>query len=104
MGIYAKTPMVIGTCTIELYLPGIQSLKEKRSCLKSLIARLHREYNVSAAEVGLHDVWQSATVGMCVVSTSASHAEQMLETVLGWIERNRPDVMIVDAPIEVVHV
>lgn len=96
--------MIIGSCTLELYLPGIQSLKEKRSCLKSLIARLHREFNVSAAEVDLNDVWQSATVGMAVVTNNAGHAEQLLEAVLGWIERNRPDITIVEAVIEVVHV
>ncbi len=96
--------MVIGSCTLELDLPGIQSLKEKRSCIKSLLARVHREFNVSAAEVGLHDAWQSATVGMAVVSTNAGHAEQMLETILGWIERNRPDITIIDAAIEVVRV
>ncbi|MBZ0316709.1 MAG: DUF503 domain-containing protein [Anaerolineae bacterium] len=96
--------MVIGSCTLELYLPGIQSLKEKRSCLKSLIARVHREFNVSVAEVDLQDVWQSATVGMAVVSNNADHAEKMLEAVCGWIERNRPDITIIEAAIEVVHV
>jgi len=95
--------MVIGICTLELYLPGMNSLKDKRSVIKSVTARLNREFNVSAAEVGLNDVWQSSTVGVAVVTTAAAHAEQMLENVVSWLERHRPDVEIVDYRIETVH-
>ncbi len=95
--------MVVGTCTIELHLPGIHSLKQKRSCLKSLTARLHKTFNVSAAEVGLHDVWQSSTLGASVTSTTAVHATQVLENMVLWIEQNRPDVMVVDYHVEIVH-
>ena len=37
--------MVIGTCTIELYIPGNGSLKGKRRVIKSIIARVHNEFN-----------------------------------------------------------
>lgn len=96
--------MVVSTCQVELDLPGIESLKQKRSCLKSLAARLHREFNVSAAEVGLHDVWQSSTLGLAVVSTSADHGEHVLESAVRWIEEHRPDVTVIDYQIESVHV
>ncbi len=95
--------MVVATCLIELDLPGIGSLKQKRSCLKSLVTRLHRTFNVSAAEVDLHDVWQSSSVGVSVVSNSAVHAERVLQNMIVWIEQNRPDVMVVDYHIEVIH-
>jgi len=42
--------MVIGTCTIELHIPGSGSLKGKRWVIKSIIARVHNEFNVSIAE------------------------------------------------------
>lgn len=93
--------MIIGVCTIELYLPGLGSLKEKRSHLKALKNRLHREFNVSVAEVALHDVWQSATIGIAVVSTAPSHAEAVLEGVVGWIERHRPDLDVIDYAVDV---
>lgn len=92
--------MIIGVCTIELNLPGVASLKEKRSRLKSLKSRIHREFHVSAAEVALHDAWQSSTLGVAVVSTNASHAETVLENVVRWIEHNRPDLEVVDYAIE----
>ena len=94
--------MVIGTAVIELSLPGIHSLKQKRSLLKGLIARLHRQFNISCGEVDFHDVWQSAAIGIALVSTSAAHADQVLDRVVTWIEDNRPDVLVVDHNIEII--
>ena len=45
------TLMVIGACQLQLHLPGGASLKEKRALIKPLLVRLHREFNVAAAEV-----------------------------------------------------
>ncbi len=96
--------MVILAASVELYLPGVASLKEKRGILKSLIARLHKQFGSAVAEVDLQDVWQSATLGVAVVSTSAPHAEAVLEHMLGWVERNRPDVEIVSYTSEILHI
>lgn len=95
--------MIIGVCVIELHLPGIGSLKAKRSIIKSLASRLHREFNVSCAEIDQQDVWQSAMLGVAVVSTAAGHNQGVLENVVKWIEINRPDVMIVKHRIEIIH-
>ncbi len=95
--------MIVGTCLIELDLPGIGSLKQKRSCLKSLIAQVHKKFHVSAAEIDLHDVWQSSTLGVAVVSNGSVHAERVLESVVRWIEDNRPDVLIIDYHVESIH-
>jgi uncharacterized protein len=94
--------MFIGACTIELDLPGLGSLKEKRSVLKPLLARLHKEFNVSAAEVDLHDAWQSSTIGIVMVSTSAVHAQNLLNNLIHWIETYRPDVEVVDHYVEMI--
>ncbi len=95
--------MVIGSTVIELHLPGVRSLKEKRSILKRIIARIHKEFNVSCGEVALNDVWQSAALGVAVVSTSQPHAERVIENVVRWIEHNRPDLQVVDHHIEIIH-
>lgn len=95
--------MVIGVCTIEINLPGVTSLKEKRSRLKSLKNRLHREFNVSVSEIALHDAWQSGTLGVAVVSTATTHAENTLHKVVRWIEHHRPDLEVVDHQVEVEH-
>lgn len=96
--------MVIVAAVIDLHLPGVASLKEKRSILKSLIARLHKEFNIAVAEVDLHDAWRSAALGVAIVTTSAGHGESKLEAVLRWIEQNRPDVEIEDHTLEVIHI
>ena len=56
--------MIIVAATIDLDLPGVASLKEKRGILKSLIARLHKTFDIAAAEVDYHDAWQSAMLGV----------------------------------------
>jgi uncharacterized protein len=94
--------MFIGACIVELELPGLGSLKEKRSVLKGLIARLHKEFNVTAAEVDLHDVWQATSLGVATISTSAAHAQSLLNNLVSWIERNRPDLEVVDHYVELI--
>lgn len=95
--------MIIVAATIDLHLPGVRSLKEKRGILKPLIARLHKQFNIAAAEVDLHDVWQSGAIGVAIVSTSEAHGEAKLENVLHWIEHNRPNLEIVDHTLEIIH-
>ena len=78
--------MVIGVCQISLHLPDCHSLKEKRQIVKSIIARVHNQFEVAIAEVQDHDRWQIATLGMSCVSNSSQHASVMLEHVRNYIE------------------
>jgi uncharacterized protein YlxP (DUF503 family) len=94
--------MFIGACTLELDLPGMSSLKDKRSLIKSLSARLHKEFNVSVAEVDLLDAWQSTILGMAIVSNSAAHAQNLLNNVVRWLETHRPDLEVVDHYVELI--
>jgi len=64
--------------TWELHLDACQSLKDKRQILQSLKARLHNEFNVSAAETAHQDLWQRAEITVCVVSTDRTHAADVL--------------------------
>lgn len=93
---------VIGLCTLELYLPGMGSLKDKRSVLKSMLARLHNTFNVSAAEIDQHDTWQSAVIAIVLVSNSGKHTQQVMAKVVKWVEDTFPDVMITNETIEVI--
>jgi uncharacterized protein YlxP (DUF503 family) len=93
--------MIIGACTVELYLPGKKSLKEKRRLLKPLLLRLRKEFNLTTAEVDHHDVWQSTQIALVTVSTDARHAQRLLEQAVHWIENHRPDLSVVDWQIEI---
>lgn len=92
--------MVVGVCTIILQLPGDGSLKGKRRVIKSVIARLRQEFNLSVAEVGSQDNWQQAVLGLACVSSDQSYAHGLLERAVQWVEESRLDVQLVDYVIE----
>ena len=92
--------MNIGLCTIELHLPGSNSLKDKRSVLKSVCRRVHNEFNVAIAEVEEQDAWRSVVLGVVTVSNDAAYTHGLLTRVVEWIENTRLDVDLVDYQIE----
>lgn len=92
--------MPIGIVYLAIQLPGCQSLKEKRSRLKPLLARLHREFNVSAAELDQLDAWQSSILGCASLSNDMRHNQRVLQQIVDWVENNWSDVLIVEQHIE----
>lgn len=95
--------MNVGLLTIHLHIPGCTSLKEKRSRLKPLLARLHREFNISTAEVDRLDAWQEAVIACTLVSNDAGHTQRALQEVAGWIERAWPDLQITGEQLELLY-
>ncbi len=92
--------MTVALLTIHLHLPGCRSLKDKRSRLKPLLSRIHREFNVSAAEVGLNDRWQEGLVACALVSSDNGHAHRALQRILEFIPTHFPDLEIIDFRLE----
>ncbi len=86
--------MRIGLLTLNLYLPGCRSLKEKRRRLKPLLHRLRKEFNLAVAEVDAQDAWQTAVIACATVSNDGAHVQQMLQRVVEWIEQYCPDVTV----------
>ncbi len=93
---------MIATLTIHLHIPGCSSLKEKRSYLKPLLARLHREFNVSAAEMDLQDQWQEAVIVCAMVGNERGHLESALQNVAKWTEGHWTDGDIIEQRIEII--
>ena len=94
--------MPIGLLTLQVHIPGCKSLKEKRSRLKPLLSRLHREFNISVAEVDRQDAWQEAVIACSLVSNDSSFAQRSLQTVARWMESNWPDLELRDERIELI--
>lgn len=88
--------MVIGLCTIEVQIPESASLKHKRRVVKSVVARVRKEFNVSIAEVGHQDSWQLATLAAVCVSSDAGYAQGLLERVVRYIDNSRFDLVLLD--------
>ena len=92
---------MIATLTIPLHLPACGSLKEKRGRIKPLIARLHREFNVSVAEMDLQDKWQEAVIGCAMIGNDRAHLESALQNVAGWVEGHWTDGDVIEEKIEI---
>ena len=93
---------MIGILTVHLHLPTCSSLKEKRGRIRPLVARLHRQFNLSVSEMGLQDQWQEALITCAMVGNESGHLHSALQHVQKWMQANWPDGMIVDQKIELV--
>jgi hypothetical protein len=80
--------MVIGICHLDLVLRDNHSLKEKRRVVKSIIGRVKSKFNVSIAEVGNQDLWQSAQIGFCIAGNEKRFVNSSLDKVIYFIEES----------------
>ena len=94
--------MALGVLTLHIFLPGCTSLKEKRSRLKPLLARLHREFNISVAELDRQDSWQEAVIACALISNDNGHTQRSLQQVVRWLEDTWPDVNLLNERLEIV--
>jgi len=94
--------MHLGLLTLHIHLPGCKSLKQKRSRLKPLIARLQREFNISVAEVDYLDKWQDTIIACALVSNDNGHTQRSLQKIVYWIEAYWPDVDLINEQIEII--
>ena len=78
--------MVVGLLTAQVGIDSADSLKDKRQIVKSLLAHLRADFNVSASEVADHDVWRRAVLGIAVVATDSAFANAVLDKVVDHIE------------------
>jgi uncharacterized protein YlxP (DUF503 family) len=78
--------MVVGICSIDLRIPGNDSLKGKRSVVRRIKERVKHTFNVSIAEVEDLDLLQRAGLGIAFVSNDASHVHSTLSKVVNFIE------------------
>lgn len=90
----------VGLLTLEIYIPGVSSLKEKRGIVKPIIARLRKEFNVSVAEVDDQDHWGHAVLAVACVSASPDYAHGLLTRVAESVALWRLDAELVDYHIE----
>jgi hypothetical protein len=80
--------MTVGTLIIQIPLPGIGSLKDKRRIVKSLVERLQSRFNVSAAEVEAQDSHRIAVIGLAAVANDGAFVGRQLDTILDFIRND----------------
>ena len=81
--------MPIAYCTLELFLPYSQSLKEKRMVLRKAQDRLRARSNFSIAEMEYQDLWQRAKLAAVAVGPD----DAVLERATQQFVRNAEEIL-----------
>ena len=91
--------MIVGLLTLQLHLPEANSLKSKRSVIKSLKDRIRNKYNVSIAEIDMHDLWQRSILVAACVANEKKVVNQVLEGVRKTV-LSMPSAELIDSKME----
>src|SRR5512142_1013664 len=85
----SDSSLVVGVLKLNLLLPENHSLKGKRGVLKSIQSRVANRFNVSVAECGDQDLWQSAVLGFGAVGSDRRVVEALLQKVVDFVAEMR---------------
>lgn len=86
--------MPIVYCTLELYLPYAQSLKEKRMILRKAQDRLRARSNFSISEVEFQDLWQRAKLAAVTVGPDNAVLERVTQEFVREAENILADLLV----------
>ncbi|MFA6044352.1 MAG: DUF503 domain-containing protein [Phycisphaerales bacterium] len=73
--------MVIAILQFDLHIRGSESIKDKRRVVNSIKDTLHREHQVSVAEVGMQDSMHVSRLALALVATDGKFAGQVLDKI-----------------------
>lgn len=88
--------MWVGWIEFDILLGDVQSLKEKRSVIRPLLAELKRRFDVSVAEVGDHEQCRRTRVGAGLVAADRAHLVEVLDAVERFVAA-RPEIELLSA-------
>jgi len=86
--------MFIGSVVFDLHIPYANSLKSKRMVVKSFKEKLRSKFNVSVAEIGGQDTWQTAQIAVVTVAQDQHQVEKSIQSIVNFVEVNYPDIHI----------
>lgn len=78
--------MIVLSLELEIKLNEVDSLKEKRNILTSMIQKIKRRFNVSVIESQYQDDISWALLSMVCVSLSQKQAHQQMDAIIQFIE------------------
>jgi uncharacterized protein YlxP (DUF503 family) len=93
--------MNVGVCRLKLRLAENMSLKGKRQVIKPIITLIRNKYNVSIAEVEDNDLWQIATLGICFISNDSQYTDEVIASIINFINSGRFEVEIINQEVEI---
>ena len=95
--------MVVGTCELILHLPENHSLKGKRQVSRSLVQQIRARFNVSVAEVGELDRWQTLALGVTCVTNDSRFADEVLSKIVDFVEDHNGGAVLHQHHIEILR-
>ncbi|MBN1607190.1 MAG: DUF503 domain-containing protein [Polyangiaceae bacterium] len=94
--------MIVGVLRLVLQIPEANSLKARRSVVRSFKERVRARLPVTIAEIGDAERYQVASFGVAVVSSDARRCQEVLGRVAS-MARTLPDAVLADVAVELVH-
>jgi uncharacterized protein YlxP (DUF503 family) len=95
--------MVTGLGVITFRLHDCRSLKGKRKIVKSIIARLRNNFNVSVAEVGSNDVYQRAEIGFALVGNNRIVVNSKIDKIFNLAD-DLGLAEVIDSDMEIINI
>ena len=77
-----------------------RTLKEKRSIVKSVLARARNSFNVACRETRLHDQPGDAELAFVTIAASVVDGRRVMQELEEWLHESRPDVEVTDVLVE----
>jgi uncharacterized protein YlxP (DUF503 family) len=93
--------MTIGVLKLVLYIPGSNSLKDKRAALNSLKARLRNNFNVALTQIDEEQKWQKTMLVAVGVEKDRAGMNSALSGLLNFMEKS-DSVDIIDYEMEII--
>ncbi len=81
---------------VDVRIPEAQSLKDKRSTIRTILDGARRRFGAATAETGRHDDAQRSELGFAVVAGTAGHAMELVDKVERFVW-SFPEIEVVAA-------
>lgn len=87
--------MRVAALRVEIRLPAVQSLKEKRAVLRPLLEGFKKLGSYSVAEVDGHDYWQRATLAVAIAARDGRSLNMQMDKLHRYLD-SRSEIEVVD--------
>ena len=87
--------MFVLALEMQLHIGHAQSLRDKRSVVRSIVDGARRRFDVAAAEVDHQQLWQRCALGFAAVGGTQQHTAEVIDEVSRFVW-SFPEVDVLD--------
>lgn len=95
--------LIVGVLSVEIHISEAESLKDKRSTVKSMLERSRNKFTVSSAEIEKLDCIKDAVLAFSYVGNDRRFVESVLRKVEDYLE-SFPSGEIINSDIELIDI